>query len=91
MLLKMKLLRVNIRKKRNLIITFVAIGLSACSLSFSLTTSIPSSLGIMVYRNFISIDTNIVSPVCSCMSLTFLIKSGVSLTYEGRFCARGCK
>ena len=34
-------------------------------------------------RDFTSIDTNIVSVVFFCMSLTFLTKSGVSLTYDG--------
>ena len=90
MQLKIKSLKVNIRK-RNLMLTFVAIGLSLWAFSFSLTASVSSQLGILVYRGFTSIDTNIVSLVSSCMSVTFLIKSGVSLTYDGRFCAYGCK
>ena len=53
-------LRINIRK-RNLIMTFVAIGLSLRKISISFTF----------------IDTNILSFVSSYLSLTFLIKSGV--------------
>ena len=89
MLLKMKLLRVNIRK-RGLIVTFAAIGFSLWAFSFSLTASVPSWLLILVYRDFTSIDTNIVFFMSSCMSVAFLIKSGGSLMYDGMLCANGC-
>lgn len=82
MLWKMKSLRVN-NWKRKLIITFVTIGLSASGYSFSFTVSIPPWLVILVYKDFTSLDTDIVSLVSPCTSLIFLGKSGV---YEGRFC-----
>ena len=85
MLLKTELLSVNPRK-RNLIITFVAIGLSVWTFSFSLTDSTSSWLGILLYREFTFIDTNIVFLLSSCTPLTFLIKYGPSLTYNGMFC-----
>ena len=89
MLLKMKLLRVNIRK-RGLIVTFAAIGFSLWAFSFSLTASVPSWLLILVYKDFTSIDTNIVFFMSSCMSVAFLIKSGGFLMYDGMLCANGC-
>ena len=85
---EMKWLRVNIRI-RNLII-----GLPVWAFSFNcflLTASLPSWLEVLVYEHFTTISTNIVSHVSSCMSLTFLLKSEVSLTYDGRFCTCGCK
>ena len=65
----MKLLRINI-SNRSFIITFVAIGFSLSAFSFSLTTT-PSWIGILVYKDFTFIDTNIVSFASSCMFLSF--------------------
>ena len=90
MLLKMKLFRVNIRK-RNFVTTFYAIGLSIWAFGFSLITSILTWLENLVYKHSTSIDTNIVFPVSSYKSLTFLTKSVVSLTWDGMFCTCGCK
>ena len=70
MLLKIKLPRQYIRK-RNLIITFVAVGLPLRAFSFSLTASVAPWLGILAYKDVISIKTNIVSLVSSCLSHFF--------------------
>lgn len=69
MLLKRKSLRINIWK-RDLIITFVAIGLSLGAISFPLTASVSSWLRILVYKDFIFINTSIVSFASSRMFLT---------------------
>ena len=76
MLLKRKSLRINIWK-RDLIITFIAIGLSLVAISFPFTASMSSWLRILVYKDFIFINTGIVSFASSRMFLTLLIKSGV--------------
>ena len=67
---KMKLLRVNI-SKRKLIIIFVATGLSIWVFSISLTAPVSSCLRILAYRDLKSIDTNILSYASSGMFLTF--------------------